>query len=90
MAIVVKTVSDSREAQKDLQKLREGVQQIQNTAAQTSASFSNMAKVIGGAFAGLAVGKALVQQSDEFTRYRSRWGLVKALLCQLLSQLIKL
>jgi len=67
MAIVLKTISDSREAQADLAKLRKSVDSIKTSTEQVSSNFGKMARVLAlGASAFIGI-KAITGMSDKIT-----------------------
>lgn len=72
MAIVLKTISDSKEAQADLAKLRGSVDNIQTSVDKITSSFSNLAKVITAGFAGVAAFQAITRYSDELTNLETK------------------
>lgn len=72
MALVIKTVSDSRAAQQDLAKLRETVDNIKKSADNVTASFGNFTKTISIGLAGFAGFSMFVKYSDELTNLESK------------------
>lgn len=72
MPLVLKTVSDSKDAQQDLAKLKESVNNIEKSVQTTTSSLGNMVKALSGIFAtGLAL-KQLTTLADTFTNLRNR------------------
>lgn len=76
MAIVLKTISDSKQAQQDLTKLRESVDNIKTSTERVSNSFLSLGKAIGAiATAGIAV-KSFMSMSDQLTSLENRIKIV--------------
>lgn len=76
MAIVLKTISDSKEAQADIAKLRNSVEGIQQSVNKVSESFLNFSKVIAASLAGAAAIQSFTRYSDELTNLDSKLKLV--------------
>ncbi len=76
MAIVIKTVSDSKQAQADLAKLQQSVDGIKVSADKVSSSLANFTKVIGVGLAAFGSFRAFTQYSDELTNLESKLRLV--------------
>lgn len=76
MAIVLRTVSDSKQAQQDLAKLRQSVDNIRGSSERMTSSFANMAKtVLAGGGLYLAV-RQYQQLADTVANINSRIRLV--------------
>ena len=72
MAIVLRTVSDSKAARADLAKLEASVNDINNSVQSVKNSFIDTSKAIAIAFGTVAVTKFLTKQIDEFTNLENR------------------
>lgn len=72
MAIVLKTISDSKEAQADLAKLRGSVNSIQQSVDKVSESFSNFTKILGVGIAGFAAIQTFSKYSDSLTNLETK------------------
>ena len=72
MAIVLTTVSDSKQAQDDLAKLRESVNNIQVTTEKASKSFFDLTKNLAIGIAALTTGSAFAKYSDNLTNLNTR------------------
>jgi len=67
MAIVLKTISDSREAQADLAKLRKSVDGIQSSTERVSSNLGKFAKIFAVGVTAFAGVKAITDMSDKVT-----------------------
>lgn len=67
MAIVLKTISDSKEAQADLARLRESVNNIQSSVDKVSNSFATFTKALTAGLAIYGTIKTIFQYSDALT-----------------------
>lgn len=76
MAIVIKTLSDSKQAQADLAKLRESVDGIKSSANQVSNSLANFTKIIGTSLAAFGSFKIFTNYSDQLTNLESKLRIV--------------
>ena len=72
MAIVLKTISDSAAAQKDLGKLRESVNKIQVDTEKATRGFSNFSKAIVAGFVAVSSFKEFFRVSDELTNMENK------------------
>jgi tape measure domain-containing protein len=72
MAIVLKSISDSRDARQDLKLLRESVDRIQQSTQNVSRSFSNWTKVIAAGYAVVKSAQVYTNLSDTITNVDSR------------------
>jgi len=72
MAIVLKTISDSASAQKDLGKLRESVNKIQVETEKATKSFSTLSKTLVAGFAAISGFKTFFSLSDEITNMENK------------------
>ena len=76
MAIVLETVSDSRQAHNDLAKLKASVDNIQASVEKSTNAFANMAKTVATGFALLSTASGYFKLSDELTQMETRLRLV--------------
>jgi tape measure domain-containing protein len=76
MAIVLKTVSDSKQAQDDLAKLRKSVDGIKTSTENVSNSFSKFAKIATLGLVGLQAFKAFTNLSDRATVLENKLKIV--------------
>jgi len=72
MAIVLKTISDSKEAQTDLAKLRKSVDDIKTSTDRVSKNFGNFAKIFATGLAVTAAAKAVMGYSDRVTTLNNK------------------
>jgi tape measure domain-containing protein len=72
MAIVLKTISDSSQAQADLAKLRDSVNGIQSSVDKVSNSFSNFLRLASVGIAGYATFQTFAKYSDELTNLETK------------------
>jgi len=72
MAVVIRTVSDSKDAQKDLLNLRQSVEGIQQSAEKVSKTFVTLASVITAGFAAQAVLTAFTRTTDAMTNMSNK------------------
>jgi tape measure domain-containing protein len=72
MAIVLKTISDSKEAQADLAKLRGSVDGIQQSVNNVSSGFLNFTKILGAGLAGFAAIQTFTKYSDQLTNLETK------------------
>ena len=67
MAIVLKTISDSKQAQADLAKLRKSVEDIKTSTDKVSSRFGNFAKLFAVGVTAAATVKSITALSDRVT-----------------------
>jgi tape measure domain-containing protein len=72
MAIVLKTISDSKAARDDLAKLRSAVTGIESTVNSTRDSFIKMGASLAAVFGAVAVAKGVTDQLDTFTNLSNK------------------
>jgi len=72
MAIILKTISDSKAARDDLSKLRASVENISKSATEAKATFMQLG-ASAAAFAGLTVTvQSLITQLDKYTNITNK------------------
>jgi tape measure domain-containing protein len=72
MALVLKTLSDSKDAQRDLSKLKQSVVGIEESVEKTTASFSKLAQSVAALATVAITFKGLTSVSDQITNLENR------------------
>ena len=72
MPLVVNTVSDSRDAQKDLAKLKDSINNIESSIRDTTSAFAKFSAGIAASMAVVSSLKELTSMSDRFTNLENK------------------